>query len=232
MNNTNTVEQKNINGEQAYQDKVHKIGRISIVIAFLGTLLFPLVMIFVIKIPIDIAVIATAAASILAIQIPGAVSQFLSYAPLMQPSAMYMMVVTGNFANMKIPSVISAKEAVGLEQADQNEESDVISTVAMATSTIVCEIILIIGVLLMGQLTGLLTNPVLQPAFAYISPAVFGALYMVLVAKTPKLAIIPLIVTLILFFSGMPQSILLIGSLGLSLIVTGFAYKFGWFNKK
>jgi hypothetical protein len=216
-----------------YDERCHSIGRWTIWIALFGMTLFPLVMILILKVPADWKVLATACVSILMIQIPSALSQFLSYAPVVGPSAMYMMVVTGNFSNMKIPAVISAKEAIGMDQADQSPESDVISTIAMASSTIVSEVIIILGVLLMSQLSGLLANPVLRPAFANISPAVFGALFMVLVVKTPKLAVAPVIAAVLLMvFTKIPSALMMPICLIIALIATKLMYDNGMLASK
>jgi hypothetical protein len=48
-------------------------------------------------------------------------------------------------------------------------------------------------------LTPLLSNPVLDPAFTQMLPALFGGLGVVFVSKNVKLAIAPIILMLILF---------------------------------
>lgn len=218
--------------EWSYEDKCHLIGRITIFMAFLGTMLFPFTLITVLKVPADWGVILAAMGGILMIQIPSALSQFLSYAPVVGPSAMYMMVVTGNFSNMKIPAVIAAKEAVGLDQADQSVESDVISTIAMASSTIVSELIIMVGALMMGWLSGLLTNPVLQPAFANISPAVFGALFMVLAVKNIKLTIAPVVCGVILSLCSVSASLTMPICIVVAIAAAHGMYKAGWLSPK
>lgn len=219
--------------ELNYVDRCHRIGRMTVLAAFIGTVLFPFALIVLLKVPADWAVIAAACASILLLQIPGAFSQFVSYAPVVGPSAMYMMVVTGNFSNMKIPAVIAAKEAIGMDQADQGEESDIISTIAMASSTITCEVILIIGALLMSSLTGLLNNPVLKPAFDNVSPAVFGALFMVLAVKSPKLTVVPMISAFLLMtFTSLNSGIIMPLCVVISVVAGVAMYKAGWLTPK
>jgi len=72
-------------------------------------------------------------------------------------------------------------------------EGDIISTIAMAGSVIVCELILIAGVLLLVPLSGYLQNPILKPAFDQILPALFGSLGAYFILKNYRLAVIPLI---------------------------------------
>ncbi|MDO5331723.1 MAG: hypothetical protein Q4E99_03505, partial [Bacillota bacterium] len=66
-----------------------------------------------------------------------------------------------------------------LEQADvkaSTEEGEVVSTVAIAVSSIVTTLIIIVGVILIKPLTPVLNAPVLAPAFAQMVPALFGGL--------------------------------------------------------
>ena len=91
-----------------------------------------------------------------------------------------------------------------LEQADvkaSSEEGEVISTIAIAVSSIVTTLIIILGVVLIRPLTPVLNAPVLAPAFAQMLPALFGALGVVFISKNVKIAIAPLILMLVLFIA-------------------------------
>ena len=66
-------------------------------------------------------------------------------------------------------------------------------------SSIVTTVIIIIGVVLIRPLTPVLNAPVLEPAFAQMVPALFGALGVVFISKNVKIAIAPLILMLVLF---------------------------------
>ena len=79
------------------------------------------------------------------------------------------------------------------------EEGEIVSTIAIATSSIVTTVIIFLGVLLIIPLTPLLENPALEPAFDMILPALFGGLAVAFVSKNVKLAIAPMILMLALF---------------------------------
>ena len=79
------------------------------------------------------------------------------------------------------------------------EEGEVISTIAIASSTITTTVIITIGVLLLSQLTPILHSPVLKPAFDHILPALFGGLGVVYISKDWKIAIAPVCFMVILF---------------------------------
>lgn len=74
-----------------------------------------------------------------------------------------------------------------------------ISTIAIATSSIVTTLIIVAGVLMIVPLTPLLGAPVLQPAFQQILPALFGGLGVAFVSKNWKIAVAPVILMLVLF---------------------------------
>ena len=79
------------------------------------------------------------------------------------------------------------------------EEGEVVSTIAVAVSSIVTTTILFFGMLLLTQLTPILESPVLAPAFDNILPALFGGLAVVFISKNWKIAITPLLAMLLLF---------------------------------
>ena len=80
-----------------------------------------------------------------------------------------------------------------------SQEGEVISTIAIATSSSVTTLIIIVGVILIVPLTPVLSAPALQPAFEQILPAQFGGLGVAFVSKNWKLAVAPVCLMLILF---------------------------------
>ena len=80
-----------------------------------------------------------------------------------------------------------------------SEEGEVISTIAIAVSSIVTTLIIIVGVICIVPLTPILQAPVLQPAFEQILPALFGGLGVAFVSKNWKLAVAPVLLMLVLF---------------------------------
>jgi hypothetical protein len=80
-----------------------------------------------------------------------------------------------------------------------SDEGEIISTIAIATSSIVTTIVIALGVLLLSFLTPLLNSPVVAPAFDNILPALFGGLAVVYISKNVKIALAPLIFMVVLF---------------------------------
>ena len=125
------------------------------------------------------------------------VVEVISYIPMLGAGGSYLSFVTGNISNLKLPCALNA-----LEQAEvkaSSEEGEVVSTIAIAVSSIVTTLIIILGVILIVPLTPLLENPALTPAFDQLVPALFGGLGVVFISRNWKLAVAPILLMLILF---------------------------------
>ena len=120
-----------------------------------------------------------------------------TYIPMLGAGGSYLSFVTGNISNLKLPVALNALEQAGVKAS--SEEGEVVSTIAIAVSSIVTTAIIVAGVLLIRPLTPLLNAPVLAPAFAQILPALFGGLGVVFISKNWKIAVAPVILMLLLF---------------------------------
>ena len=198
------------NNGMSYDEWAHRFGKLSLTVGLLATVIFPALLILVFHVPVDWSFVLAGAGNILILMIPVSLSEFLSIAPMIGTSAMYIMVLTGNYTNLKIPASIAAMEAVGLDPAFYTDESDVISTLSMAVSAIVSIVIIALGVVLLVPLSGLLNNPVLAPAFDNIVPALFGALGIGMISKYFKLAIVPFVLGVVLLRTGIINSALVL----------------------
>lgn len=181
----------------SYIDSVHRAGRIWNLS----------VMVILIAFPVAVALIFGAApdwrgfAMGLVATAPmywavGAV-ETVTYVPMLGAGGSYLSFVTGNISNLKLPVALNA-----LEQAEvkpSSEEGEVVSTIAIAVSSIVTTIIIVIGVILITPLTPVLNSPALEPAFAQILPALFGGLGVVFISRNWKISIAPVILMLVLF---------------------------------
>lgn len=123
--------------------------------------------------------------------------EIFTYVPMLGAGGTYLAFITGNISNLKLPCALDAMERANVKPS--SEEGEVISTIAIAISSIVTTFIIIIGVMLIVPLTPILENPVLEPAFEMILPALFGGLGVVFISKNVKLAIAPVILMLVLF---------------------------------
>ncbi len=128
-----------------------------------------------------------------------AVVEVITYVPLLGPGGAYLSFVTGNISNLKLPCGLKAMQQAKVRA--NTEEGEVITTIAIAVSSIVTTVIIAVGVLAFGPYLGLLTEGTLAPAFDYVLPALFGALAAGYILKHWKIMVAPLIVgVLFLYF--------------------------------
>lgn len=123
--------------------------------------------------------------------------EVITFTPMLGTAGSYLGFVTGNLTNLKVPSALNAMENAKVKAG--TEEGEVISTIAIATSSIVTTLIIAVGVLLIAQLAPIINSPTLKPAFENILPSLFGGLAVVYVSKNWKISLVPLIFMIILF---------------------------------
>lgn len=125
------------------------------------------------------------------------VIEVITYTPMLGVGGTYLAFVTGNLTSLKAPSALNAME--NAEVKPGSEEGEVISTIAIATSSIVTTLVLAAGVCVLTLIAPILNSPTVAPAFDNILPALFGGLAVVYVSKNWKLAITPLVFMVALF---------------------------------
>lgn len=183
--------------EMTYLDSVHRDGRIWNISVMIALFMYPILVGVLFGVLPDwhgllMGLVATAP-----MYWAVAVVETFTYVPMLGAGGSYLSFVTGNISNLKLPVALNA-----LEQAGANirtEEGELVSTIAIAVSSIVTTVIIILGVILITPLTPILDAPVLAPAFAQILPALFGGLGVVFVSKNWKIAVAPVILMLALF---------------------------------
>ena len=183
--------------EMTYMDKVHRWGTTWNLSMMVLMMAFPFAVALIFNAMPDwhgllMGLIATAPMY----WAVGIVETF-TYIPMLGAGGSYLSFVTGNISNLKLPCALGALEQAGVKA--NSDEGEVVSTVAIAVSSIVTTVIIILGVLLIVPLTPLLESPVLTPAFDQMIPALFGGLGVVFVSRNWKIAITPVILMLVLF---------------------------------
>ena len=213
----------------SYIDSVHRDGRIWNLFVMVILILFPVAVAIIFNAGLDwrgfIQGLIATAPMFWAV---GVIETF-TYVPMLGAGGSYLAFVTGNITNLKAPAALNALE---LAQADiKTEEGEIVSTIAIATSSIVTTLIIVLGVILITPLTPVLNSPVLAPAFNQILPALFGGLGVVYIARNWKIAIAPVLLMLVLFIAipslGSVVSIMVPVGVIFTLIVSRILYKKG-----
>lgn len=161
---------------------------------------------------------------------PVSVVEYLIYVPMLGSGASYLSFITGNLSNLKIPCAVNARDLA--DTSVGTPENEVISTLSVATSSIVTVLVLAVGVLLMQPLQPILEDPTLTPAFEQVVPALFGALGLKYFLKGKKFAAIPILLSsaICIFVPSLiaQTSTLLIVIGGLTIGIAFGFYKKGW----
>ena len=185
--------------EMTYLDSVHRDGRIWGIIICLLIFTFPLAVCLIFStVPQWDALLRGVLATMPMYWAVGIVEIF-TYVPMLGAGGTYLSFVTGNISNLKLPCAVDAMERANVKPS--SEDGEIISTIAIAVSSIVTTFIIVLGVILIIPISPILESPVLKPAFDMILPALFGGLAVVFISKNAKLSIAPIILMLVLFIT-------------------------------
>ena len=183
--------------KRSYEDSVHFSGRIWILTAAALMIMFPCAICLYFDAWPPLTGVLKGALGVVPIFWTVGAIEVITYTPMLGAAGTYLSFVTGNLTNLKVPCALNAMDNAKVKPG--SEEGEVISTIAIAVSSIVTTVIIILGVILIVPLTPILNSPVLAPAFDNILPALFGGLAVVYVSRNWKIAIVPLVIMVVLF---------------------------------
>ncbi len=181
---------ENRNYYESYMKRTHGLGRLVSVITLVLLVGAPFVIGMVLGAMPNIGVVAKGFLSVGLVWTVSSVVEYLVYTPMLGAGGSYLAFITGNLINMKIPCAMNARELVDAKAG--TAENEVISTLSIATSSLVTIVVLALGVMMLIPLTPVLQSPSLQPAFSNVVPALFGAMAYRYFRKNLRLALIPL----------------------------------------
>ena len=182
---------------ERYNSRTHTIGRVSSVIVLIMLVGAPFLIGAYLGAMPDLGAAAKAFISVGLVWTVSSVVEFLVYTPMLGAGGGYLAFITGNLINMKIPCAVNARDIVGAKTG--TPENEIISTLSIATASLVTILVLAVGVALLIPLQPVLQDPALQPAFDNVVPALFGAMAYKYFRNNLKIALIPLAVMSLLF---------------------------------
>lgn len=181
-----------------YEQSIHRMGRAWMSAALLVILAVPLtVSIYFNSWPAAGSLLG-GLLPIMMIYVPIGIVEVITFSPMLGSGSTYLAFTTGNLTNLKVPCALNALEIAEIEPGSRDGE--IISTIAVATSSLVTNLVLVLGVILFVQLAPVLSSAALQPAFENILPALFGALGYLYISKNWKLAVVPVALMIVIFF--------------------------------
>jgi len=187
------------NVTKTYVDKVHTWGKIWTISAICALFAVPLVFSIYYDAFPEFNKLASALLKIIPIYWSTAIIEVITYTPMLGAGGTYLSFVTGNITNLKLPCALSALDRTGYKASD--EEGEVISTIAIGASAITTTLIIAVGVVVFGPSIAKITAPgsVLEPAFTYVIPALFGALGASYFTKHWKISIFPIVAGIVAY---------------------------------
>lgn len=177
-----------------YNLKSHIIGKIWMALALVIFFAVPTTICLYYGVKPDMSVMGTSAVLIpFIINFLSGIAEPVIYSPMLGINSAYLAFITGNLSNLKIPCVVKAQEICGTKLG--TEENEVVSTLSVATSTLVTTVIIAVFVLILAVSnveTAIQNTPWITPAFTCVVYALFGSLGGKYVVKNIKLAVLPL----------------------------------------
>lgn len=210
-----------------YINRTHMLGRVCSAVTVILLVGAPFLMGLVVGAVPDLGAVARGFLSVGLVWTVSSVVEFLVYTPMLGSGGSYLAFITGNLINMKIPCAINAKDIVDAKTG--TAENEIISTLSIATSSLVTILVLALGVLLLIPLQPILQSETLQPAFSNVVPALFGAMAYKYYRQNLRLSLVPLLLMSLLFIfvpslTG-STSFMIIPSGGITILLAWLAWR-------
>ena len=191
----NDLEKKSL--FEVYNERTHLFGRLSCIITLVMLIGAPFVMGLYLGAMPDLGAVARGFLACGLVWTVSCVAEYLIYTPMLGAGGGYLAFITGNLINMKIPCAMNARDLVDAKTG--TPENEIISTLSIATSSLVTILVLAAGVVALIPLQPILQAPALQPAFDNVVPALFGAMAYKYYRGNLKIAALPLLTMALLF---------------------------------
>ncbi|OQX94138.1 MAG: hypothetical protein B6I17_00335 [Tenericutes bacterium 4572_104] len=129
-----------------YRERMHKYGRIFIVLGLMVIFLAPVSMWAITGVGPNGGRLFTGVLVLSLVFLPGGLIEMMTYSPILGTSATYLAFITGNLINLKVPCVMNATEIC--KTKINTPENEVVGTISVAFSSITTVVIMSLGVLL------------------------------------------------------------------------------------
>lgn len=213
--------------QNGYQSWVHKFGILSSLLLLVAMTAFPVAISAIYGIWPDLKELWPGFVAVILFMAPYWPAETIGYMSVMGPGALYMSYITGNVANLKMPATIGTINSLGIEP--NTDECHTMAIIACGASIITSVIIVAMGVVIATPLAPVLQSPVIQPAFDYVVPALFGGLVAQTVLKGKKqflYFLIPLAVCLFFcYFTAVNSAYYMLIAIAISVGVYVFDFR-------
>lgn len=183
-----------------FNDWVHKFGISSSLILLVLMSAFPVLISLYYGVWPNMTELWPAFIAVILFMAPWWPAETVGYMSIMGPGALYMSYITGNVTNLRMPATVGTINSLELEP--NSDACHTMAIIVCGASIITTVVIVGVGVIIAVPLRPVLELPVLQPAFQYVVPAIFGGLVAQTILKTTKsVAFFIVSVAVCLFFT-------------------------------
>lgn len=183
----------------SFNERVHFWGRLTIFLC----------MVFLLAVPIGIAVyyhVEVAWSTIFSVSISpfitytiSSVIGLLALVPVIGGGALYVANVTGNVNNIKAPAAINGMDICNVEPG--TEKGDTVALIATCVTALASTAIMVMGMLFLAPIfQPIYENPIFSPAFDVVLPSLYAAMLTPYFLKGIKECIVPFILPIVLLF--------------------------------
>lgn len=179
MAETKNTQSGNMNAEQAYTKEfmpsVHRIGRTTMLIAFLLSFLPVAYFIVVCGYGMPVSRYLTVAAAIFSVGIGMWIAEPLAYWPVLGSAGTYISYLSGNVGAMRFPVAVSVQSNM---DADINTPRGQVITIVGIVASVVANLILLMAIVIGGEWLLSVMPDVVMGAFNFVIITLLGALWM------------------------------------------------------
>lgn len=193
--------------KENFENWVHKFGIATSAALLILMVSFPVTVSIVHNVWPDFGAIWPAVLTVVLILAPWWPGECIGYMTTMGPGALYLSYITGNVTNLRMPATVGTMNALNMKP--NTDECHTMAIIACGASNFVTVGMLFLGLVLSVPLQPVLNAEVLQPAYNFALPALFGGLVAQSVFKTRKgfgLYLIPLAVCLFFCYTTKVQA--------------------------
>lgn|SRR5690625_697437 len=151
----------------------------------------------------------------------------VTYFPVLGIGGTYIAFLSGNIANLCLPSSSAAQKVVGADPG--TEKAEVAGVIGIALASLTNTVIILLTVLGGAYVIGFVPEPI-QNAFDFVLPAIFGAVLGQFAFKTPMYGLFALVTGLLVFFSPIPDLLKIASCVVIAIV--GIYYMEKWKDKK
>lgn len=189
---------------EAFHERSHFWGRLTIWAVIALSLILPLYLSFVLGFHPGWAPILSGFLAYAAVIGVVWVVEPISYYPILGISGTYLAFLTGNIGNMCLPSASIAQKVVGAEPG--SKKGELTATLAMATASVV-NIGFLLAIVFGGSYLLTLLPESLVASFRFVLPAIFGGLIAQFAIQKPVWGIVGIGIGLFVNLGPIPTSL-------------------------